>query len=152
MKLTHIETSILKTLYEIRVNRNHNLNFFSSIETEEKSIINKKQEIVYYINRLIKKGYIEVTGEFYIGKEEINQKYNNNAVILREQHLELTLDGEEVVEKMLQSISEKTIVFTTEFAKNVNESLRNKIIERISDVVLIIISVIITLIVQKYYF
>lgn len=152
MKLTYVESNILKTLYEIRVNRNYNLNFFCSVQAEENSIIKKKQEIVYYINRLVKKGYIEVTGEFYKGKDEVNEKYNNNAIILREQNIELTLAGEEVAEKMLQSLSDKTILFTTKFVKDVNKSLRDKIIGRISDAVLVTIIVIITLVIQRYYF
>lgn len=121
MKLKKTERKILEALYRKNVLFDQNIYFFDYIELSEKFINMKKHEAVYYIKRLVKYGYLTADSDYYIGKGENCAKYNNNAIILMENVLELTASGEEAAEQLIQTIGVKiqnNVVSIFKFTKN----------------------------------
>lgn len=147
MAITKIERSIIVTLYNIRIKNIEVYSFFNEIKCNETSILDKKREIVYFTKRLKKKGLVDFEGDFYAGKGEYNNKYNNNAVALIERNIDLTMKGEEVAKKISRSFISKSLFIILEALimcfKKILKELINKIIY-------ILVGVIGTLIISQF--
>lgn len=72
----------------------------SELGLKEKDAINRIRELVYYIERLEKEGFVETDSDFYIESDHMSFEYLNSAVELKEDRVRLSSQGTELMAGM----------------------------------------------------
>ncbi|KJS18725.1 MAG: hypothetical protein VR72_21130 [Clostridiaceae bacterium BRH_c20a] len=135
--LSKTEKKILFDLYDSQINNCFDIKIHpQNYELSEKDSRSRMQELVYYIKKLDRLGYIDTQNDFIYTGGDKHQKYENNAILIMQNKIHISFKGRLFVEEARKTTKDRISEWLRKISKAVLKQIEEKIISHLVSFIL----------------